>query len=563
MPDLAIAVTHNGNFTQGDVGDTYTITVTNAGNGPSSGTVTVTNALPSGLTATALSGMGWRSTLGTLTCTRSDALTAGSAYQPITLTVSVSASAPASVTNIANVSGGSDSNSANNTASDPTTINASSGGGGSTSLVISQIYGGGGNAGAQYKNDFVELFNPGATTVNVGAWSVQYASASGSSWSVTGLSGSIQPYHYYLVQMAAGTGGTTALPTPDATGTTSMSATSAKVALVSNQTALTSSNPTGTSGVVDFVGYGSPNAYEGSGAAPAPSNTASIARDNGGYANTTNNASDFATLTPPVPRNSASPANPPAVPDLAGAISHTGSFTQGDTGDTYTIIITNKGTAATAGAVSLADTLPAGLTATAISGSGWTSSLATLTCTRSDALAVGATYPPITVTVTVSSTAPASVTNSVTVSGGGDTSSGNNTASDPTTIIPLTPIQSWRFQYFGTSANTGAAADTAVASSDGMPNLLKDALGLNPSVAATNPITGDITTGHLRLTVPRNPNATDITFLVELTSSLTAPSWTTNGTTIDQDTPSLLQVHDNSPVASTSSRFIRLHVTRP
>ncbi len=59
MPDLAITVTHSGNFTQGDVGDAYTITVTNAGNGPSSGTVTVTNALPAGLTATALSGTGW------------------------------------------------------------------------------------------------------------------------------------------------------------------------------------------------------------------------------------------------------------------------------------------------------------------------------------------------------------------------------------------------------------------------------------------------------------------------------------------------------------------------
>ncbi len=502
-------------------------------------------------------------TLGTLTCTRSDALAAGSAYPPITLTVSVSASAPASVTNIANVTGGSDSNSANNTASDPTTINVSSGSSGPTNLVISQIYGGGGNSGAQYKNDFVELFNPGATAVNVSAWSVQYASASGSTWQVADLAGSIQPYHYYLVQMAAGSGGTTALPTPDATGTISMSATSGKVALVSSQTALSGSNPIGSSGLVDFVGYGSPSAYEGSGAAPAPSNTASIVRNNGGYANSTNNANDFTTLTPPVPRNSASPANPPAVPDLAVAISHIGSFTQGDTGDTYTIIITNKGTASTAGTVTLADTLPAGLTATAISGSGWTPSLATLTCTRSDTLAAGASYPAITVTVSVSSSASASVTNSVAVSGGGDTSSGNNTASDPTTIIPLTPIQSWRFQYFGTSANTGAAADTAVASSDGMPNLLKYALGLNPSVAATNPITGDITTGHLRLTVPRNPNATDITFLVELTSSLTAPSWTTDGTTNDQNLPSLLQVHDNSPVASTSSRFIRLHVTHP
>ena len=80
------------------------------------------------------------------------------------------------------------------------------------------------------------------------------------------------------------------------------------------------------------------------------------------------------------------------------------------------------------------DTLPAGLTATAISGAGWTTNLGTLTCTRSDALAAGAAYPPITVTVNVAANAPASVTNTATVSGGGDTNPANNTASDPTTI---------------------------------------------------------------------------------------------------------------------------------
>jgi len=129
---------------------------------------------------------------------------------------------------------------------------------GSASLVISQVYGGGGNSGATYKNDFIELFNRGSVAVSVSGWSVQYASATGSSWSVTTLSGTIQPGHYYLVQEAAGTGGTTNLPTPDATGTTSMSLSSAKVALVKITTALSCS--TGclpNANIVDFVGYGS------------------------------------------------------------------------------------------------------------------------------------------------------------------------------------------------------------------------------------------------------------------------------------------------------------------
>src|SRR2546423_10393175 len=103
-----------------------------------------------------------------------------------------------------------------------------------------------------------------------------------------------------------------------------------------------------------------------------------------------------------------------------------------------------------------------------------------------------------------------------TVSGGGQTNTLNDTAKDRTQITALTPIQAWRLQWFGTTANSGAAADSAINSSDGMPNLLKYALGLNPLVATNNPVVGDITTGYLRLTVPKNPNATDISFHVEV-----------------------------------------------
>jgi hypothetical protein len=95
-----------------------------------------------------------------------------------------------------------------------------------------------------------------------------------------------------------------------------------------------------------------------------------------------------------------------------------------------------------------------------------------------------------------------------------------------------------------------------------MPNLLEYALGLNPLVATTNPVAGDISTGYLRLTVPRNPNATDVTFLIEVTGNLTTP-WTTNGITVDQNIPTLLQVHDNTPVSSSTAGFIRLRITRP
>src|SRR5208282_3890286 len=145
---------------------------------------------------------------------------------------------------------------------------------------------------------------------------------------------------------------------------------------------------------------------------------------------------------------------------------------------------------------------------------------------------------------------------------GGKINTGNDSASDPTTVIALTPVQSWRLEWFGTTANSGAAADATVATRDSMPNLLKYALGLDPLVPAANPIVGDISTGYLRLTVPRNPDATDVTFLVEVTGDLTLP-FTTNGTTIDLNSPALLQVHYNTPVNSSTCGFIRLQVTRP
>src|ERR1043166_6637920 len=72
---------------------------------------------------------------------------------------------------------------------------------GSTGIVISQVYGGGGNTGATLKNDFIELFNRGSSAVDVTGWSVQYASATETTWQVTNLTAvTIQPGEYYLVQ---------------------------------------------------------------------------------------------------------------------------------------------------------------------------------------------------------------------------------------------------------------------------------------------------------------------------------------------------------------------------
>jgi len=125
----------------------------------------------------------------------------------------------------------------------------------SPDVLVNEVYGGGGNTGAPYANDFVELYNRGAGSVSLTGWSVQYGSASGATWLVTPLSGSIAAGRHYLVKLAAGTSGGAALPTPDATGTTNLSATAGKVALVTSTTALTCGATCHTAaGVRDFVG---------------------------------------------------------------------------------------------------------------------------------------------------------------------------------------------------------------------------------------------------------------------------------------------------------------------
>ncbi|HEX5733922.1 MAG TPA: lamin tail domain-containing protein [Blastocatellia bacterium] len=188
-------------------------------------------------------------------------------------------------------------------------------------IVISQVYGGGGNAGATFTNDFIELFNRSSNPVVITGWTVQYASAAGTTWQTTALSGSIAPGGYYLVQEAAGTGGTVSLPTPDATGAIAMAAGAGKVALVSNSTVLSGGCPLPNSSIVDLVGYGGATCSETS-PTSAPGNTTAVLRRFGGCLDTDNNNADFV-VGSPMPRNSASPINdcspdPVAIHDIQG-----------------------------------------------------------------------------------------------------------------------------------------------------------------------------------------------------------------------------------------------------
>jgi uncharacterized repeat protein (TIGR01451 family) len=126
-------------------------------------------------------------------------------------------------------------------------------------------------------------------------------------------------------------------------------------------------------------------------------------------------------------------------PDLTVTKTHSGNFSQGRTG-TYTITVRNSGMLATSGTVTVSDTLPAGITPTAASGANWSCGISgqTVTCTRSTSLAINTNYPSISLTVIVASNAPASLTNTAIVSGGGEVNTSNNSASDPTAIDPVT-----------------------------------------------------------------------------------------------------------------------------
>jgi len=122
--------------------------------------------------------------------------------------------------------------------------------------------------------------------------------------------------------------------------------------------------------------------------------------------------------------------------DLQVTNSHSDTFHQGDTGKQYTISLTNQGDGPTTAAVTVTEVPPPGLTVTALDGGpSWNCSVSTLSCTTADVLGPGDNYPDITVTVSVDRHAAASVINTATVDGGGCGSSPCDSSDDPTTIV--------------------------------------------------------------------------------------------------------------------------------
>ncbi|WP_374582207.1 ExeM/NucH family extracellular endonuclease [Pseudoduganella sp.] len=177
-------------------------------------------------------------------------------------------------------------------------------------VVISQIYAGGGNSQATYANDYVELFNRSAQDVNLGGWSVQYASAAGTGWTVHTLPAvTLKAGQYILLKEQGGNNGGLPVEGNDpARNPLNMAIAAGKLALVRATAALSGSTPAMTD-VEDFLGWGSTaSAFESARAVAMANNQSALLRANAGCTDSDNNGADFASAAP-LPRNLASPLN--------------------------------------------------------------------------------------------------------------------------------------------------------------------------------------------------------------------------------------------------------------
>lgn len=243
----------------------------------------------------------------------------------------------------------------------------------SSGVVISQAYGAGGNSGAAYTHDFVELFNAGSTPVNIGGWSIQYASAAGTGNFAANTpfalpAATLQPGQYFLVRFAGGLNGT-ALPTPDAAiaGTSpNFSGSDGKIALVDGTTGLACNGGSSVCSaaqlaqIIDLVGYGTANFFEGS-AAPKLSSTTAAMRAAQGCTDTDNNSADFGAVAP-APRNTASPLNACGGGGVNQPIAASCPAASVPAGSAGTATVTASDADSVVNALAIVGTAPAGIT---------------------------------------------------------------------------------------------------------------------------------------------------------------------------------------------------------
>jgi hypothetical protein len=186
----------------------------------------------------------------------------------------------------------------------------------SPDLVVSQVYGGGSNTGATHTHDFIEIFNRGQAAVPLGGKSLQYASATGTgnlganAGQATDLPNvSLEPGQSFLVQESGGSVGTPLAADFTDASPINMSASAGKVAIVQGTDSLGCNGGSAVCSadqlarIIDLVGYGGANFFEGTGTAPGLTSSTAAARAGAGCQDTDDNRADFALADPPAPRN--------------------------------------------------------------------------------------------------------------------------------------------------------------------------------------------------------------------------------------------------------------------
>ncbi|HEY5883589.1 MAG TPA: LamG-like jellyroll fold domain-containing protein, partial [Pyrinomonadaceae bacterium] len=424
--DLTINKSHTDIFTQGDIGKTYTITVTNNGGTATSGTVTVTDTLPTGLTPTAPIGAhnGWTCTIvgQDLSCTRSDALNPTASYPTITLTVDVANNAPTSVDNTATVSGGGDINATNNSDTDQTTINqlcmtppANMVAWWTADDTARDIAGGNdgtlnGNAGyaagkvlngfnLDGTGDYVDVGDVDLpATFTIDAW-VNATDLTSQRTIVSKDDGAASSYHFFITPAGAlqlvvtSSAGTTIYNTSAGAVTAAAfkhvavsydgaAAANSKILFYVDGALVASTATTDDGGTPNNTSLAARIGDDGSGTSPFLG-----VIDEVEFFSIVLAGTDILALFNAGAGGKCKPS------DLKITKTHSGNFYLNQTGATYTITVTNDGPGATSGTVTVIDTLPAGLTATGFTGTNWTCQpLPVLSCSRNDALASGGVY---------------------------------------------------------------------------------------------------------------------------------------------------------------------------
>ncbi len=458
MPVLSVRSSHSGSFQQGQSGAVYTLTVTNEYlAGSASGAVTVKEMLPAGMTLASMSGSGWTCTSAAPApaCTRSDTLNGNYNYPSITATVDISATAPAQLTNVVTVEGGGAAMEVGEDftliapASAPDAPVLSAPGNGITAASAAPTLTWNAAARASW---YTVYFGPSPAAMSLVATTANTSYALGGLspgavyyWSVTAVNNlgpqssntwSFTPAVAALSVAKTHTGNFT--PGQAGAAFTVTVSNAASVGPTSGTVTVTETLPVGLS-LVSMRGNGwscpsggatctrndplAPGAsypaisvtVSVDGGATSPQ-VNSVLASGGGSASA--NATDAATIL--------------AQPALSVAKTHLGNFAPGRVGPPYTVTVSNAAASLpTSGEVTVTETVPAGLTLVSMAGAGWTCASPSNTCSRSDALPGGASYPPITVTVNVASGAASPQVNSVSVSGGG---SASVAASDIATI---------------------------------------------------------------------------------------------------------------------------------